>query len=221
MSKKLNLRYQSVTIIGGAGFLLMDLEDCLTHGSTLISADGGANNLDKTKYKLDYIIGDFDSLSNENLRKNGEVKLIEIKEQETTDFEKCLYSVDAATYFCIGFIGRRSDHFLSVCSTLVKYHYKRVILVGAYDIIFHLPKTFEIELPLGTRLSLFPMRHIIGVSDSGLQWSIAGLEFEPSKRIGTSNATVKKMVKITLSNNGMLCIIPRSCFKHVIEAFRN
>ena len=220
MTEKLNFQHEAVTIIGGAGFTKTDLNECLAHGSTLISADGGANYLDKTRDKLDYIIGDCDSIKNTKSWVKRGARIIKIEEQETTDFEKCLYSIDATTYFCIGFMGRRVDHFLSVCSALVKYHYKTVILVGAHDIIFHLPKFFEIDLPLGTRLSLFPMEKIVGISESGLQWPIAGLEFEPSKRIGTSNKTVARKVKTTLSNNGMLSIMPRSSLTDVITALR-
>ena len=215
---KLNLQNQTVTIIGGAGFSKEDLDDCLVYGPTLISADGGANNLDVNEYKPDYIIGDLDSLRDKNFWTNSGSKLIKIKEQDTTDFEKCLYSVDAASYFCVGFIGHRTDHFLSVCSSIVKYHFKKVILLGRHDIIFHMPKIFEIDLPLNTRVSLYPLQKITGVNDIGLRWPISGMKFDPLKLVGTSNMTIMGKVKVSLSNNGMLMILPRSCLTNVKEA---
>ncbi len=220
MVNELNFRDEAVTIIGGAGFSNDDLNACLAHGSTLISADGAVNNLDDNNYKVDYIIGDLDSLSDINLWENRGTQVMKIEEQDSTDFEKCLYTVNAGIYFCTGFIGQRSDHFLAVCSTLVNYHHKKIILLGNHDIIFHLPKVFEITLPLGTRLSLFPMQRILGISDTGLQWSISGIEFDPSKRVGTSNQTISSTVKINLSSVGMLIILPRLCFQNVVNAFQ-
>ena len=214
---------QSVTVVGGAGFSKVDLDECLTHAPILIAADGGANNLTKKQYKLDkkyqpeYIIGDLDSLQNLNSWKKKATKLIRIKEQETTDFEKCLYSINAAKYLCVGFIGKRADHFLSVCTNLVKHHFKRIILVGAYDVIFHVPKSFEIHLPVNTRISLFPLQRITGVSDDGLGWSISGITFDPLKRVGISNITTKPKLKLTLSENGMLMILPRYCLRNVLN----
>ena len=104
-------------------------------------------------------------------------------------------------YYCVGFTGRRLDHFLSVCSNLVKYHLKKVVLVGTYDLICHVPNIFEINLPLGTRISLFPMQPVVGLDHSGLKWSISGVKFEPAKLVGTSNISVERKVKIVLSND--------------------
>ena len=216
---KLHSYNEPVTILGGAGFSNEDLEDCLTSASILIAADGGANYLKEKNYRLRHIVGDLDSLDNESYWKSHGTNFIKITEQETTDFEKCLYSINAPTYFCIGFIGRRADHFLATCSSLVKYHSKNIILVGSHDIIFHIPKTFEMALPIGTRLSLFPMRKVIGLGSSGLKWSISGLEFDPSNRTGTSNKLSSDKVKIELSDDGMLIILPRSSLTYVKDLF--
>ena len=210
---------QPVTILGGAGFSKKDLTECLSAASILIAADGGANFLEEKTYNLDYIVGDLDSLNNGAYWESHGTTLIKINEQETTDFEKCLYSINAPTYFCIGFIGRRVDHFLATCSILVKYCFKDIILIGSQDIIFHIPKKFEMDLPVGTRLSLFPMSQISGLGSRGLKWSISGLEFHPSKRIGTSNQTSSDRVEIDLSGDGMLIILPRSCLTYVKNFF--
>ena len=218
---KINLENQRVTIIGGGELSFSALDNCLSHAPTLIAADGGANHLNVDENKIDFIVGDLDSLKNRSFWEKQGTKLLRLAEQDTTDFEKCLYSVDASVYFCIGFTGRRADHFLAACSALVKYSSKKVILVGGHDLIVHVPKNLTIELPLDTRLSLFPMQRLIGIHSYGLKWSIDGIEFEPSKVISTSNSTVRKNVKITLSDDGMLLILPRSCMENVIDALDN
>lgn len=219
MPGEVDLISKSVTIVGGAGFLRQDLRDCLDNAPILVAADGAANAFEEDRYKPNYIVGDLDSLTNKKYWDASRTTIFKIDEQETTDFEKCLYTINANTYFCTGFIGRRADHFLSVCSTLVKYYYKKVILVGSHDVIFHIPKTIEMTLPLGTRVSLFPMRNLLGINDRGLRWPISGLEFDPLKRVGTSNETVSKKVKLTFSDNGMLILLPRSSLAHVVKLF--
>ena len=64
------------------------MNTCLAHGSTLISADGAVNNLDDDNYKVDYIIGDLDSLSDINLWENRGTQVMKIEEQDSTDFER-------------------------------------------------------------------------------------------------------------------------------------
>ena len=220
MEEKFNFQCRAVTIVGGAGFSSEDLNICLAKSSTLISADGGVNSLDENNYQVDFIIGDLDSLTNKQAWESRGTKIVEIKEQDSTDFEKCLYSIDAEIYFCVGFIGGRTDHFLAVCSSLVKYASKRIILVGSDDIVFHLPEFFEIDLPVSTRLSLFPMQKIIGINSSGLRWPVSGIEFDPCHCVGTSNKTTAPTVTIRVSNCGMLILLPRFCLPNVIEAFQ-
>ena len=219
MEKQLNFWDRSVTILGGGDFSKIDLDACLANSSILISADGGANKLDRTHYKLDYILGDLDSIKHGEVWEKTGTRLIKIDEQDSTDFEKCLYSVNAASYFCTGFMGQRNDHFLAVCSTLAKYNSKKVVLVGAEDIIFHLPKSFQIKLPQGVRFSLFPMKPVLGMHSSGLKWSISDMKFDPVERVGTSNLTISEKIEIELSDKGMLLILPRAYLSNVIEAF--
>jgi thiamine pyrophosphokinase len=64
-----------------------------------ICADGGLDRLysivpseDRTDYLPDYVIGDFDSLSKDVSRfyEEQRVRFVNINDQDTTDFEKCL-----------------------------------------------------------------------------------------------------------------------------------
>ena len=216
--EKINITPRSVTIMGGAGFSELDLKICSVHAPTLVAADGGANYVNEEQYHIDYIIGDLDSVENKTLWESQGTTIIKISEQETTDFEKCLYSVNAHFYFCLGFIGGRADHFLAVCSSVIKYHFKKIILVGNHDVIFHVPRLFEIDLPIETRLSLFPMRKITAINESGLRWPLSGLEFNPVDRVGTSNITEERKIKMSFSDEGMLMILPNHCLPSAIAA---
>lgn len=60
--------------------------------SLIICADGGANKISKFRLNPDLIIGDMDSIDSARLKDltKKNTRVIKIKEQETTDFEKCL-----------------------------------------------------------------------------------------------------------------------------------
>src|SRR5690606_25526224 len=82
------------------------------------------------------------------------------------------------------------------------------ILIGAVDICFAAPPELRLDLPPGSRLSLFPMARIRGRSE-GLQWPIDEVRFAPAGEIGTSNA-VTGPVHLSFDAPGMLVILPRA-----------
>ena len=209
MKYVLNIPNEPITIVGGGSILNKDLRQCMKWSHSLVAADGGANYIKSQEIIPDFIIGDLDSIQDTAYWKRKGVQLIKIWEQETSDFEKCMYSCNAGYYLCLGFTGRRVDHFLSVCSTVIKYKNKPVILVGSNDIIFQVPKRFEISLPVKTRVSLFPIKRVLGIRSRGLKWPINDIEFDPAGKIGTSNETNEKVMSIEISNSGMLMILPR------------
>ena len=217
----LNLDCQLVTLLGGGGYTDDDLRLCLSHAPTLISADGGLQDLNTKIAIPKFAIGDLDSIRQSKKWESLGVKLIEIKEQETTDFEKCIKNVNAKAYICLGFTARRLDHFLAVCSCLVKYPDKKIILIGSHDVIVHIPDQIEVNLAAKTRVSLFPMKKVEGVASVGLKWPISGITFEPGRLVGTSNETVQESISIKVSGRGMLLLLPREGLAALISTTKN
>ncbi|MEE2774359.1 MAG: thiamine diphosphokinase [Pseudomonadota bacterium] len=205
--------------LGGAGFTQKDLDYCLNFSSTIVSADRGLDYLSKRNKPPSYLIGDLDSVQNKSYWEGLGTKVVKIAEQETTDFEKCLYSFDTPLFLCLGFVGRRVDHFLANCASLVKFYEKKIVLIGSHDIIFHVPKTMTISLEVGTRFSLFPLESVEAYFSQGLKWPIDGLKFQPSVRVGTSNETVNPDITLELSTNGMLLILPKKNLRSVLRHF--
>jgi thiamine pyrophosphokinase len=72
------------------------------------------------------------------------------------------------------------------------------------------------DLPVGTRLSLFPLGAVSGTSD-GLRWPIDGLSFAPDGTIGTSNE-VTGPVHLTMNAPKMLIILPAEMLEAVMQA---
>jgi thiamine pyrophosphokinase len=89
-------------------------------------------------------------------------------------------------------------------------------MVGSDDVAFAVPEKVALDLPLGTRLSLFPMVPMRGTS-KGLRWPIDGLTIDPMGRLGTSNE-VSGPVELAFDAPGTIVIIPREHLDQAVAA---
>lgn len=200
-----------VTLVGGGPVSVDDLSQAVNLAPMVIAADGGVRHAQALGQKVDHVIGDMDSIE-----PFAGPQFHEIPDQMTTDLDKCLYSSAAPYYIGVGFLGGRLDHHLAACHSLVRACGQHVVLLGESDILFLAPRHLSLDLPLGTRLSLFPMAAVTGSSD-GLKYPIAGHNFAPDTRIGTSN-TVTGPVRLHFDTLGMLVILPKEFLNQVIES---
>lgn len=207
-----------VVLIGAGDLKKTDLEEALSLGATLVAADGGADKALKMNEIPDLVIGDLDSLSPAARDRIPPEKIVQIAEQDSTDFDKALRSVFAPVVLAVGFLGSRVDHQLAVFNALVQANRSPCILIGAQEVIFHAPRAVDLALADGDVVSLFPMRSVSGRS-TGLQWPIDGLELSPEGRVGTSNRALGP-VRIETDGPGMLVILPRRALDVAIAAVR-
>lgn len=203
-----------VTLLGGGELNPADLAESLSLAPKLVAADGGADTALALNYRPVAVIGDLDSLSDQGRRALPAETLIHVTEQQSTDFGKALGRIKAPGILALGFTGGRSDHELAAWHVLMANRGPRCIVVGLRDIVFLLPKELQLSLPIGTRVSLFPMAPVTGRS-TGLQWPIDGIQFAPGVQIGTSNRTDAAHVHLTVSDPVMLVILPK---KHLLAA---
>ena len=203
LEKKLNLR-DDVTLVGGAGFSNTLLSKSLALTDDLVAADGGANFLPMHTVPK-YIIGDLDSIESPEKWVGKGSELIKIKDQDSTDFDKCISLIKSKKIIALGFMDQRQDHFLAVCSSLVRFN-RTIFLVGKRDIIFHLPNELSIKLPINSRVSLFPFKEIKAVEAVGLKYSVKNIIFSPIGAIGTSNVSTSENIRISYDGSGMLGI---------------
>ena len=211
---------QPITIIGGGEFVSDIFEASLQVGKELIAVDGGLNHLIPRRHFPLWIIGDLDSAIDTEFWVKAGAKIKLLPEQNSTDLEKCLYSIDAPLYLANGFLGHRIDHTLASCSTLVRRKDKNIILLGKRDIIIHINKKMRLDLEVGTRLSLFPFKKVCGVHSHGLKYSIEGLIFAPGSMIGTSNEVIHAKVDMNFDDEGMLLILPIESLPKVLDSYR-
>lgn len=197
-----------VTLIGGGPFSPDDLALSLSLGPVIAAADGGADSALAHGLVPQAVIGDFDSLSEAARKAIPADHLHRVTEQDSTDFEKCLTRIAAPLVLAVGFSGARQDHFLAALNALARRIGPPCILIAGADVITLCPPALALDLPAGTRVSLFPMGACRGTS-TGLDWPIDGLDFAPGGRIGTSNKASGR-VSLTMAGPMLLCL-PRDC----------
>lgn len=207
---------EGITLAGGAPFSAGLLARARGFAPRIVGADGGADRLLRLGVEPEAVIGDFDSISAEaQARLKG--RLFPIPEQETTDFDKALRMINAPFVLGIGFEGARIDHGLAVLNGLVRHPERRCFILGSRDVTFLAPPDLRLNLPKGSRLSLFPMGGVQGQSE-GLRWPIEGLTFAPDGMIGTSNE-VSGPVRLRFDAPKMLVILPVRSLRAVLRGF--
>ncbi len=218
---KLIYTFSSIVTLVGAGPVSPSLlQRALDLAPIAIAADGGADALAKLGHPITAIIGDLDSIDITENWLNSGVKIHRIDEQETTDFEKCLYSVDAPMFLAVGFLGGATDHALAALNALLVYENKRIILIGEQDATFLCPEVLALELSVGTRVSLFPLVEVSGLVSQGLRWNVAGLRMSPGGKIGVSNELADSPLRLAFDRRGVLVTLPIAALPEVIRALR-
>lgn len=204
-----------MTLVGAGSLTKTDVIEALAVAPRVIAVDGGATHCGAFGLDPEAVIGDFDSVSEAALASISPDRLHRISEQETTDFDKALRSVAAPVTVGIGFGGARMDHFLATLNGLIRAANTRCVLLGGEEVIFASPPELTLNVPIGTRVSLFPMAEVKGLSE-GLEWPIEGLVLRPDGRVGTSNRATG-LVQLSFEAPGVLVILPRRFLGDVIR----
>lgn len=195
-----------ITLVGGGPVSKAGLARARAFAPRLVAADGGADRLIRLGVEPEAVIGDFDSITAATQSRLAG-RLFPIREQETTDFDKALRSISAPFVLGLGFAGARLDHGLAVLTTLARYPERRCLILGPADVTFLAPPELTLRLPVGSRISLYPLAPVTGQS-TGLRWEIDGLAFAPDGMIGTSNEVAAPTVTMRFDAPKMLVILP-------------
>ncbi len=207
-----------VTLVGGAPLESARLQESLALAPFLVAADGGAARAMEDGHTPQAVIGDMDSLGPGLRAQLDPATVLEIAEQDSTDFDKCLANISAPLVIAVGFTGARLDHELAVYNVLARRRAGAgaAVVLGTHDVAFHAPPALRLDLPEGSRVSLFPMAPVTGRS-RGLRWPIDGIGFAPAGRSGTSNEVAGGPVELDLDGPGMLMILPRAALTQVVR----
>ena len=202
--------------MGGADFSDDLFKEVYDNELPIIAADGGANFLAENNIYPELVMGDLDSVSEQNVQNIEPKKVIRIPDQDSTDLEKVLLNTQSPLTIGIGFLGSQIDHELAALSALAKFPEKKIILIGEHDIIFLVPPNFSLRSYVGMRVSLYPLDEVKVKSD-GLKWTTNGLTMKPTGQIGTSNKATGKSIILAPNQPKLLLILPKIALKATIS----
>jgi thiamine pyrophosphokinase len=208
---------RGVTLVGGGAGDAAAFAEALALAPHVVAADAGADAVEVWGGRPEAVIGDMDSAMMADHWRDRGVPVLQLHEQETTDLEKCLYSVAAPFFVGVGFTGRRFDHTLAALHAMMRWR-KPLALIGEEDVVFLCPPDWRARLAPGARVSFFPLAPTVGLGSEGLRWPIDGLRFAPGERIGTSNAAAAEAVRARFDGPGMACMVER---RYLAEAVRS
>jgi thiamine pyrophosphokinase len=206
---ELPIRFETpVTLVGAGAAAPAAVEAARRLAPALVAADGGADRLAAMRLSPCAVIGDMDSLADHARWRAGPARFVHLAEQETTDFEKCLYATEAPLYLAVGFTGR-FDHMLAVLHALLAYPSKRVVLIGAEEVSALAPPGGVLRLAVrpGSRVSIYPLLPVTGIHSRGLAWPLEGLALAPGQRIGTSNEARQPLIELGFDGPGALVML--------------
>jgi len=184
------------------------LENILADVDIIIAADGGANLCREQQIKPDYIIGDLDSITYENMEFFSDSKFIEITEQENTDLQKALdyaLSLNPTKIIVISAFGKRTDHTLG--NILIFQNYDESIPLEVYDnfgvMTFYSPGKYELKLQLGQTISFFSLTPITGLSLLGFKYPIVNTDYS-SNFIGVGNVIINEKCTVEFQKGKLI-----------------
>lgn len=218
----LPLHYDGILVIVGGGAVDVPLLQRLSaEGARLVGADSGGDVIMAAGLVPDAIIGDLDSISDPEGWPEG-TRVFRIAEQLTTDFEKCLYSTRAPVTVAMGMTGRRFDHTLSAISAATRFaRERRIILSDENDVALAMSGAFAFTIPVGERVSIYPLAPIDFRRSKGLLYPLDGLHLEQGGLIGTSNQALTETVEIEPADDtAWLLIVEKTHLPALLEALR-
>jgi thiamine pyrophosphokinase len=194
----LPLRFDGFVVAVGGGPVDAELLQRLAGaGGHLVGADGGGDVIAAAGLRPIAIIGDLDSLADPSAW-DARTRIIRLEEQETTDFEKLLYSTTAPLTVALGMTGNRLDHTLAALDVVTRHARNRnIVLVDETDLALAVTGPFAFEVKPGERVSVHPLGLVAFSHSEGLRHPLDGLTLAPGLRTGTSNASITGSFSIT------------------------
>ena len=185
----------------------------LDQAPCVVCCDGGANALVESGRLPDWIVGDGDSLSEEN-RIRFQDRIHRIPDQETNDQTKVvsfLASQGIRRIAILGATGKREDHTLGNISLLgigLEEQIK-ISLVDEHNRIrmINQPLTIRKAEQYGKYVSLIPFSEkVSGVTLRGLKYPLTDYTMGGFNSLGISNEIVSDEASISLSSGQLIVI---------------
>jgi thiamine pyrophosphokinase len=181
----------------------------------LVAVDGGLNHLLRMGKFPDLLVGDLDSITNQQAsssqKANVEILRFPIEKDET-DLELALLELASRKFTdlrILGGLGKRIDQTLGNISLLALPELQSidVRLVDDACEIFLLKQSKKIKGKINDRISLLPLfGSVTGITTTGLDYPLKNETLYPEKSRGISNVMTRLTCTINFVKGRLLCI---------------
>ncbi len=160
--------------------------------------------------RIDYVVGDFDSVPVELLQSLPAERVVHDPGQDDTDLEKALrFAVtrwEQPQVVVVGTTGDRIDHVLGNVCGAVRYTEKAFIrFVEDHSILYFAHRRLQFDAPVGATVSLLPLGEVEGVRTEGLKWALCGETLTIGTR-GVSNVVESSPVRIEWGSGHLVVV---------------
>jgi len=185
--------------VGGGTVESSLLRELAARAVGLVGADSGADRIVEAGLVPDAVIGDMDSVRDLAGLPQA-TRIIEIADQNSTDFEKALSMTTAPLTLALGMTGGRFDHTLAALHAVTtRAETRRIILVDEHDLALGVAGSIRLAVGSGTRVSIYPLGRTAFSGSQGLLYPLDGLDMEQGRQIGTSNSAVADEIEIEVA----------------------
>jgi thiamine pyrophosphokinase len=203
-------RHRALVVLNGDPPSKDLLSHLVSDADLVVAADGGANVLKRHGLKPDVIVGDLDSIRPATKRAFSGSRVIELADQDSTDFEKAfsfLLHEKIPNAMVAGMGGKRIDFTLGNFVSVWRYVPHISISIFGDD-WFAVPVTGELalSLPLETTVSLIPFSRCTGVSLNGFRYPLRRATMNYGS-LGVSNMTTREECSVSVSSGKLLVVV--------------
>lgn len=184
----------------------------------VLCVDSGARHCRKLQVTPDFLIGDFDSISEDDFSALAEAGVPIIRypaEKDMTDSELAVQTAcdrGCKSVILLGAIGSRLDHSLSNLFLLKKMADLNVegMIANEYNEVMLINGSITLEREEGTFITLLPLAGSAkGVTTEGLYFPLADATLEVGSSWGVSNKFADNVATVTVKEGYLLVIKSR------------
>jgi thiamine pyrophosphokinase len=178
--------------------------------------DGALDRVLVKGIKVDAVIGDFDSISVNQLTVEDEqnIEWIVDENQHSTDLEKGIQYLIKSGHKAANIVwgtGKRLDHTHNNLITVAKYSRKLVLtIIDNYSKVHCLqpsPSKFTKHYQAESLVSLIPLTNVYGIETLGLKFNLDKEDFILPERTGSSNEALTTGIIEIQFNKGILFLM--------------
>ena len=180
----------SLIITGGDG--PSAIPNCLKY-NFVIASDSGYDRAKLLNIKPDIILGDMDSTQYKE-EIISSVAIVYPRDKDYSDTELAIRHLESDDYYLVGGGGGRLDHQLALMALFSRYPAPKYWF-SKEDIIIRCDREINLNIPVGSDISILPINEIAHVSTIGLKWELGGYKISYSS-VSLSNRNEVENVKI-------------------------